>query len=85
MTDAQRNEIEVAAQTVIDACKPYMADGATLEDLYDLDNDWLYPELSAAHAKLDAVVERVYDLEPRCPEEGIIQLLVQLYSEAVAN
>lgn len=85
MSDAQRNEIEEAAQAVIDARKPYVADGATLADLYDPDNDWLYPELTAAHAKLDAAVERVYGLEPGCPEEEIVQLLFRLYSEAVAK
>ena len=83
LPDSQRVEIETAAQAVIDARKPYIADGATLADLYDPDNDWLYPELTAAHAALDAAVERAYGLEPGCDEKEIVELLFKLYGEAV--
>ncbi len=84
-TEAQRASIEAAAQAVIDARQPYLADGATLADLYDPDNDWLYPELTAAHTALDAAVEQAYGFEPGCEESAIVERLFQLYSQATAT
>lgn len=69
VTDEQRVNIEALAQAVLDARARYPE--ATLADLYDPDNDWLYPELTRAHEALDAAVERAYGLEPGCPEPEI--------------
>ncbi|MDT3768053.1 class I SAM-dependent DNA methyltransferase [Gleimia hominis] len=82
VTDTQREEITGAAQGVIDARKPYLADGATLADLYDPDNSWLYADLTKAHQRLDELVERAYGLPDGASEEEIVQLLFQLYAEA---
>lgn len=65
-TEAQRTAIETAAQAVLDARAQYP--NATLADLYDPDNDWLYPALTNAHKTLDAAVERAYGLPVGCNE-----------------
>lgn len=80
VTSAQRTQIEVLAQAVLDARTNYPE--ATLADLYDPDNDYLYPELKAAHEALDAAVERAYGLEPGCTENEIVAHLFKLYEQA---
>ncbi|MFP7696445.1 class I SAM-dependent DNA methyltransferase [Trueperella sp. LYQ143] len=81
-TDAQRSAIETAAQAVLDARAQYP--DATLADLYDPDNDWLYPELTQAHKALDAAVERAYGLPADCSEEEIVAHLFTLYEKATS-
>ena len=54
----------------------------TLADLYDPENEWLYPELTAAHAALDAAVEEAYGLTPGVAEKDIVAHLFNLYAEA---
>lgn len=76
-------ELYQSGLEVIEARRPYMDKGATLEDLYDPDNDWLYPDLTTAHENLDAAVERAYGLTPGCDEKEIVELLFQLYGQAV--
>ncbi len=78
---SQRSEIEQTGARVIAARAQYQENGATLEDLYDPDNDWLYPKLTAAHKALDDVVERAYGLEPGCEERVIVERLFKLYGE----
>lgn len=83
VTSRQKEEIQAAGQAVIDARGPYMEGGATLSDLYDPENNWLYPQLSKAHQELDAAVERAYGLDPGSDEKEIVELLFQLYHGAV--
>ncbi len=80
VTDSQRAEIEAAGQGILDAREKYP--GATLEDLYDPDNAWMYPELTRAHQELDAAVERAYGLPVDCDEKDIVKHLFELYAEA---
>lgn len=54
----------------------------TLADLYDPDNEWLFPDLTAAHAALDAAVEEAYGLSPGVDEKEIVAHLFNLYAEA---
>ena len=56
-------------------------DGATLADLYDPDNETFFPELMAAHRKLDAAVERAYGVDFNGDEEKIVAHLFRLYAE----
>ncbi len=78
-TDAQREEIERCAQAVLDARASY--EGAILADLYDPDNEWLYPELASAHEQLDAAVERAYGVDFQGDETKIVAHLFKLYAE----
>lgn len=82
-SDDQRRSIELAAQKVLDARAEQ--DGATLEVLYDPDKAWLYPALTAAHASLDAAVERTYGLQPGLDEKDVVAHLFELYSAAVVG
>lgn len=80
-TDAQRAEVERCAQAVLDTRKLY--EGSTLADMYDPDNDFLYPELTKAHKTLDAAVEAAYGVEFGGDEEKIVAHLFKLYSQAI--
>ena len=78
-SDVQRTEVERCAQTVLDARKLY--GGSTLADMYDPDNDFLYPELVKAHKELDAAVEVAYGVNFDGDEEQIVAHLFKLYAE----
>lgn len=79
-TAAQREAIATAGRAVLDSRGSYP--GATLEDLYDPDDAWLYPALVRAHEVLDAAVERAYGWEPGLEEKDIVGHLFTLYSAA---
>ena len=78
-SDVQRTEVERCAQTVLDARKLY--GGSTLADMYDPDNDFLYPELVKAHKELDAAVEVAYGVNFDGDEEQIVAHLFKLSAE----
>jgi len=78
-----KGEIAELAQGVLDARKLY--DGATLADLYDPNNETFFPELMAAHRKLDAAVERAYGVKFNGDEEKIVAHLFKLYAEKTAG
>ena len=80
-TDGKRAEVECCAQAVLDARKLY--EGSTLADMYDPDNDFLYPELMRAHKALDAAVEAAYGVDFGGDEERIVAHLFKLYAQAV--
>lgn len=82
VTDDQTAEIESLAQAVLDARSFYP--DTTLADLYDPDNEWLYPALTKAHQDLDAAIERAYGLEPGCTEPEIVAHLFKLYEQATS-
>lgn len=82
-TDAQRAEVERCAQAVLDARKLY--EGSTLADMYDPDNDFLFPELMHAHRELDAAVEAAYGVDFNGDEEKIVAHLFKLYAEKVGE
>lgn len=74
-----RLEVERCAQAVLDAREMY--DGSTMADLYDPDNEWMFPELVNAHRKLDAAVETAYGVNFQGDEEKIAAHLFKLYAE----
>ena len=78
-TDKQRTEIEHCAQAVLDARAEYP--DSTLADMYDPDNDFLYPALMKAHRELDAAVEAAYGVDFGGDEEKIVAHLFKLYAE----
>ena len=60
-TPEQKRAIEEAAALVLEKRKAYAP--AILAELYDPDNDFLYPELIRAHAQLDRAVEAAYGVD----------------------
>ena len=82
-SDAQRGEIERCAQAVLDARAAHP--DATLADMYDPDNDFLFPDLMAAHRALDTAVEAAYGVDFGGDEERIVAHLFALYAEKAAN
>ena len=79
----QRAEIERCAQAVLDARSAHP--DATLADMYDPDNDFLFPDLTKAHAELDAAVEAAYGVDFGGDEEKIVAHLFKLYAEKTAG
>lgn len=82
-TDEQRSRIEACAQAVLDARAAHP--DATLADMYDPDNDFLFPNLMKAHAELDAAVEAAYGIDFNGDEEKIVAHLFKLYAEKVGE
>lgn len=80
-TDADRTQIEAAALAVLDARGQYP--DATLEELYDPDNGWLYPALTRAHQNLDDAVEHAYGFAPGTEEKDIVAHLFDLYAKMI--
>lgn len=56
-------------------------DGSTMADLYDPDNEWMFPGLINAHRELDAAVEEAYGVNFQGDEEKIVAHLFKLYAE----
>jgi len=82
-TPQQHEIIESCAQAIIDARDFYA--GCTLADLYDPDDEWMYPELVKAHRALDAAVEDAYGVDFNGNEEKIVAHLFKLYAEKTAQ
>ena len=82
-TDADRAEVERCAQAVLDARATY--GGSTLADMYDPDNEFLYPMLTKAHRALDAAVEAAYGVDFGGDEEKIVAHLFGLYAEKISQ
>lgn len=74
-----RLEVERCAQAVLDAREMY--GGSTMADLYDPDNEWMFPKLTKAHQELDAAVEAAYGVDLNGDEEKIVAHLFKLYAE----
>ena len=79
LTPAQKENIEKAAQAVLDARKLYPE--STLADLYDPNT--MPPELTKAHEKLDKAVKAAYGNKGFETEEEIVASLMKLYKEAI--
>lgn len=78
--DAARHaEVERCAQAVLDARSSY--EGCTLAEMYDPDNEFLYPALVRAHRALDAAVEAAYGVDFGGDEEMIVAHLFELYAQ----
>lgn len=82
-TPQQKRAIEEAAALVLEKRKAYAP--ATLAELYDPDNDFLYPELTRAHAQLDRAVEAAYGVDFAGDETKITAHLFTLYQAATTS
>ena len=78
-TPEQRSSIEACARAVLDARAAHPE--ATLADMYDPDNGFLFPDLMAAHRALDAAVEAAYGVDFAGDEEKIVAHPFKLYAE----
>lgn len=85
-SEESKELIAQRAQAVLDARAQYP--DSTLADLYDPDNDFLYPALTHGHAKLDKAVEQAYgvdfsQLDEAEREQEIVTHLFKLYSKKI--
>lgn len=71
--DRHRKAVEDAAQAVLDARADYPE--SAIAEMYDPDNDFLFPRLSTAHSILDTAVESAYGVTFNGDEQQIVQLL----------
>lgn len=78
-TKKQKENIEKAAQSVLDSRKLYP--NSTLSDLYDPNT--MPPELTKAHERLDKAVKVAYGSKGFETEEEIVGSLMKLYKKAV--
>ena len=78
-TAKQHEHIEKCAQAVLDARAAHP--NATLADMYNPDNDFLFPDLMKAHAELDVAVEAAYGVDFGGDEEKIVAYLFKLYAQ----
>ncbi|AHW65556.1 DNA methyltransferase [Corynebacterium glyciniphilum AJ 3170] len=78
--DSTTERIEAAAQAVLDARAEYP--DSTISDMYDPDNDFLYPALTKAHQQLDDAVEAAYGIDSGGDETVIFEHLMELYTSA---
>ena len=74
-----RAEVERCARAVLDAREGYA--GSTLAQMYDPDNEWMFPDLFRAHRALDAAVEAAYRVDFGGDEKKIVAHLFSLYAE----
>jgi hypothetical protein len=82
-TDAQRARVEACAQVVLDARALHPA--STLAQMYDPNNECLFPELAQAHRALDAAVEEAYDVDFAGDEAAMVAHLLALYAAATGR
>jgi len=82
-SDSQRMKIQKCTQSVLDARSQY--EGSTLADLYDPDNEFLYPVLIKAHNNLDRAVEAAYGVDFGGDEQKIVSHLFDLYALKIAE
>lgn len=78
-TSEQYDAVEQCAQAVLDVRASHRGD--SLSDMYDPDNEFLYPDLMTAHKNLDAAVEAAYGVNFKGDEDKIVAHLFELYAE----
>ena len=77
--ETSRNEVARCAERVLAARSLY--DGASLADMYDPNNEFVFPDLIEAHRALDAAVEAAYGIDFAGDEEKIVTYLFGLYAK----
>jgi len=87
VTDKQRKDVEEAAQRVLNARGNYK--DVMLADMYDPDDEWMYPELFGAHSELDSAVAQCYSfaldgLEHDEREQFILSELLTRHAKIVS-
>lgn len=83
LKDKQKEKIEQTAQAILDARAKYP--DASLADLYDPDNSWMYPELVKAHEANDKAVMDAYGFKHDMTESEIVAELMKMYQQLVSK
>ncbi len=74
--ESKRSTVEATDQAVLDARAQYS--DSTIAEMYDPDNDLLFPDLTSAHRSLDAAVESAYGVNLDGDEQRIVEHLCTL-------
>ena len=69
-SDIQMKKIEKTAQAILDARNMYSE--YMFADLYNKDDEWMYPELFKAHHENDKAVKEAYGFDPLMTESQIV-------------
>lgn len=83
LSDEGRQAIIDAGHAVLSARRLYP--DSSLADLYKPADEFLYPELFAAHIKLDKAIESAYGIDFNGDENKIVTHLFNLYAEKVGE
>jgi type I restriction-modification system DNA methylase subunit len=83
VTEKKKENLEIAAQTILDVRKVYTDKGNSLADLYDPLSMPL--ELLKAHENLDKLVDKCYRDAPFTSESKRLEFLFELYEKYTAN
>ncbi len=79
----QKARIEKYAQEILDARLKYT--NCSLADMYNPDNEYLFPDLFRAHDSLDRAVETTYGFKANEDEKEIVKHLFSLYEQKVSK
>ena len=82
-TEEQKAKIEKTAQDILNVRALYS--GSSLADLYDPNNEYLYPELKKAHIANDLAVMEAYGIKKGDPEfkdeSACVAMLMKMYQK----
>lgn len=82
-SEEQKAKIEHTAQAILDARSLYP--DSSLADMYDPDNEWMFPELIKAHKKNDKAVMDAYGFSYDMSESEIVAELMKMYQKLIAK
>lgn len=82
-TEGAAAEVETYAQSVLDSRAAYP--DSTIAEMYDPNNDFLFPLLNNAHKALDKAVETAYEVDFKGNEQMIVEHLFNLYANSAAQ
>lgn len=81
--EVHRRAVEESAQAVLDARAQYP--DSTIAEMYDPDNDFLFPALTSAHRAHDTTIESAYGVTFHGSEQELIEYLFEKHSKLLQN
>ena len=82
-TKEQKSKIEHTARAILDARSFYP--NSSLADMYDPDNEWMFPKLIKAHKENDNAVMDAYGFSYDMSESEIVAELMKMYQKLIAK
>lgn len=82
-SEEQKAKIEHTAQAILDARSLYP--DSSLAEMYDPDNEWMFPELIKAHQENDNAVMDAYGFHYDISESEIVAELMKMYQKLIAK
>lgn len=82
-SEEQKSKIEHTAQAILDARSLYP--NSSLAEMYDPDNEWMYPELMKAHQENDKAVMDAYGFHYDMSESEVVSELMKMYQKLTAE